>query len=263
MAPRPSCLPDFGEPPVVEVVFAVRYSTADRLRMYHVGLYRELVKESFPDFQEQAPLPAGDEPAFQFMSGPPPLARCWFLDKAGNRLIQLQPDRFMHNWRKVTGQEEYPRYESIREEFAHRWDEFASFAEGQGLGAPTVKECALTYVNHIPKGTSWAEPGDVAHLLTPLSGIPALSCSEGLDAVSCDLWFRLAEGRGRLHAKAGPAVRTQDQTDIIRFDLTASSSASVGSGEMLEWFDFARECIVTGFAELTSDEAHRCWKRRM
>ena len=77
-------------------------------------------------------MPAQDEPAFSFVSGLPPLPRCWFLNDTETRLIQLQADRFIHNWRKVTGKEEYPRYEAIRDEFIDRWDEFCMFLGDQG-----------------------------------------------------------------------------------------------------------------------------------
>ena len=264
MTSRPADLPDFEDPPVVEVVFGARFKTADQLRVFHIGLYRELVKDTFPEFQEQPPLlPSPEESlGFQFVQGPPPLPRCWFLDRTGNRLIQVQSDRFIHNWRKVTGEDRYPRYETIREEFSRRWTEFSAFLEREGLGSPTVLECELSYVNHIPKGKCWTESRDVAGLFAFLSDKPGpgfLPCPE---VTACNLRYKMRESRGHLTISLGPAVRMQDQAEIIRFDLTARGPTGTGD-KMVEWFDGAREWIVKGFTDLTSEKAHNCWMRKV
>ena len=38
----------------------------------------------------------------------PPLPRVWFLEPNGNKLIQVQRERFHHNWRKINPGDEYP-----------------------------------------------------------------------------------------------------------------------------------------------------------
>jgi uncharacterized protein (TIGR04255 family) len=263
MTVRPSDLPDFEAPPVVEVVLGVRFTAAASIRVFHVGLYRELIKADFPEFQEQPPLPSRDEPGLEFMQGPPPLPRSWFLDKTGTKLIQLQTDRFMHNWRKVTGMEHYPRYEAIRDEFARRWSQFACFLADHGLGQPVLGECELTYVNHIPKGTCWSEPKDLPAVFAFLADGLFARRAGPPESVGCGLRYRLPEGRGHLHVTMGPAIRTQAQQEVVRFDLSARGSMMQGGSEaMLEWYDRARECIVWTFTELTTQTAHHCWGRK-
>ncbi|MGB2819525.1 MAG: TIGR04255 family protein [Phycisphaerae bacterium] len=264
MTQRPTDLPDFGDPPVAEVVFGARFTTPEKLRVFHIGRYRDLIKGDFPEFQEQPPLPPREEPGVHLIQGPPPVPRCWFVDKSGTKLIQLQTDRFIHNWRKITGGEEYPRYESIRDEFLRRWEQFLGFLEGEGLTKPTMIECELTYVNHIPKGTCWSDPAETAALFTFLSAGPGPGFLPSPESVACTLRYRLGDDRGYLHVSLGPAVRMQDQVEILRLDLTArGSTKATESGSMLEWFDLAREWIVRGFAALTSEKAHLCWKRRI
>ena len=111
-APTPP-LPDFERPPVIEVALSVQFKRLEALRSAHLGLlWAKFRPEGFPRTEDHAPL----EPAFERFdpnllrtqlgievraSDLPPLPRVWFLNEAGSELIQIQRDRFVHNWRKV------------------------------------------------------------------------------------------------------------------------------------------------------------------
>ena len=56
-------------------------------------------------------------PRLEFMTEAPPV-RFWFLTDDTSRLVQVQPDRFTANWRKVEPETPYPRYRQLREQFA-------------------------------------------------------------------------------------------------------------------------------------------------
>ena len=101
-------LPDYEEPPVIETVLGVQFSPLKPFTTRVFGFYRELVKEQFPHFEIQDPIiPAVEEfgvtrtfpIGVQVVSAPD--FRCWYIDESETRLIQLQKDRFIHNWRKV------------------------------------------------------------------------------------------------------------------------------------------------------------------
>lgn len=247
---------------MAEVVLGVNFTIPGGLKVYHIGLYRERIKSKFPKFQEQPPLPAQDVPAFSVFSGSPPLPRCWFLDESENRLIQIQADRFIHNWRKVTGKEEYPRYEVIRDEFVARWDEFCEFLVDQGVSKPILNACELAYVNHISKEACWTEPKDLGRLFSFLANDISGGAGHTLESVQCGLRFKLPGGNGHLNVSMTPAIRAQDQQEILRFDLSARGSlVSVDKAQLVEWFDGAREAIVRVFTSLTTKEAHLCWER--
>ncbi len=109
--------PEYDNPPVTEVVIGVQFKALQAFTAVHPGIYWQKVRNSYPKVNIQPPLSPvlelfGDEkPKMEAQLSPiPPLPRCWFLDDSQNRLVQIQPDRFLHNWKKVTGQEEYPRY---------------------------------------------------------------------------------------------------------------------------------------------------------
>ncbi len=65
----------------------------------------------------------------------PPVPRVWFLDEAKTELVQIQQDRFIHNWRKTGEDAAYPRYERIRNQFREEVGAFSDFLDEKQLGS--------------------------------------------------------------------------------------------------------------------------------
>lgn len=109
---HPSALPDFGQPPVVEVALSVQFEPLP-LQTKHLALLWEKCRAEFPEWQDHAPIP----PAFEsFGSGlfnarfrTTPLVRALFRNRAGTELKQYQDDRFVRNWTKAADAPTYPR----------------------------------------------------------------------------------------------------------------------------------------------------------
>ncbi len=273
MSERPPDLPDFERPPVTEVVLGVQFKTEKPLRSPHLGLFWQTVREAFPDFSDQPPLePQIEEldPEMLVVSPLPslrigtgiPAPRCWFLDPSGNKLIQLQSDRFLHNWRKVTGEEPYPRYENIRDEFIRHWRGFVSFLNDVDLGAPTVTQAEVTYVNHIPKDSCWSEADDMPKVFSCLKLVDDTNRFGPMEIVGFTMRRRLPDNRGRLHVTAAPALSTKDKSIMIRMVLTTRGPVADSSDKsILGWMDMGRTVIVNSFTALTTPEAHKFWGR--
>ena len=277
MSERPPNLPDFEKPPVTEVVLGVQFKTDKPLRVPHLGLFWQTVRDAFPDFREQPPLAPEIEllepgvleaPQAQATigirigPGAIPAPRCWFVDPPGNKLIQLQSDRFLHNWRKVTGKEEYPHYEAIRDEFIARWREFVSFLNDADLGAPTVTQAELTYVNHIPKDSCWSEADDMPKVFSCLKRVDEPALFGPMEIMEFAIRRRLPDNRGRLHVTAAPACHIKDKSIMIRMVLTARGPVGDNSDDaILDWMRMGRVEIVNSFTALTAPEAHKFWGR--
>ena len=146
----PPELPDYGVPPLVEVVLGVQFEQLHGMGAVHYGCLWEAFREDFPRWEEKSP-PA---PAFELpRSGGSPhmsvrvelggamLPRLWMLNDNDTRLIQVQPDRLVVNWRKVGGDDVYPRYEAIREQFTEVVDKFSAFLAEQGLDELRANQC--------------------------------------------------------------------------------------------------------------------------
>jgi uncharacterized protein (TIGR04255 family) len=266
-----SPLPEFDNPPVSEVAISVEFDPLEGWRSPHAGLYWGSIKTDYPRTEAQPPLPSqiekfGDAfpqiPMLRVEVVNPEIMRFWFLAEPPTHLIQVQRDRFIINWRKVRGDEKYPRYAEMLPRFAREWAQFQEFVREQGVGPITVQQCEITYVNDILRGEGWDIVSDSLSLFSPWWG----SGSEGFlpkpETVVINGSFRMPDDRGRLHFATQHVQRQIDQREVIQLRLTARGypDSNDDSG-VLRWMDLGREWIVRGFADLTTPRAHALWKR--
>ncbi len=269
--------PDFSDPPVVEVALSVQFDSLNKLRVPQLGLLWREFRDRFPVTEEHTPLDAVVErfgaPRVRKggvkieMPESPPTPRCWFLNEAGTELIQVQHDRFVHNWRKAGTDAEYPRYERIRRTFEEELRRFDEFIACEQIGEFTPNQCEVTYVNHIVGGKGWQDHGDLGNVITVFQR----SFSDEFLEVPEDTVLRLRflipdeEGRpiGRLHAVLNPGYGSSDDQTLFVLNLTARG-APLGDGVdgVLRFLDLGREWVVRGFASLTTAAMHNEWGRR-
>ncbi len=140
-------LPDFLKPPVVETVLGVEFAPLAGWDIRHFGLLWGLWQDEYPNFQVQPPLPPTEQPSpesefarnviVSILGIAGPSVRAWYIDASETQLLQIQEDRFIHNWRKVLGSEVYPHYdESIRPAFESQWMRFTEYLLDFGSPRP-------------------------------------------------------------------------------------------------------------------------------
>lgn len=272
-------LPEYEDPPVVETVLGVEFAPIPGWSVIHFGLFRETVKAEFPEFEEfpavvsSARYPddarAADEQSGEFGSVSP-YVRCLFVDRANDRLIQVQRDRFMYNWRREVDKN-YPRYlKNVRPNFIQQWHRFKDFLEEQGLSSPRVRRSEVTYVNHFERGKEWSSFGDLPTLMTfwvapqdkqVRNPIPTPRFLPAPEYADIDIRYRIND-QDHLHVEVRRAERHKDGAEILQTTLTARLSPGAGDDEaILATFDTGREWIVRGFTELTTPEMHARWRR--
>ena len=272
MAERTPDLPDFANPPVDETVLSLQFGPIVQLGAPHFGLYWAKIRSEFPKVQVQPPLPSVTE---QFELGSPappkfgvrfmaePDLRCWFLDVTGNRLLQVQRDRFIHNWRRLTGSETYPRYPSIRATMEAEWIRFCDFLASEQLGAPDVNQCEVTYVNHIEYDNGWKGYGELNRVIAPWSGTHSGAFLPDPERANMEVHYLLPNNLGRLHVAVEPVIRARDAREVLQLALTARGAPKSSSLEdIFRWLDLGREWIVKGFADFTEKDMHKIWERQ-
>jgi uncharacterized protein (TIGR04255 family) len=160
----------------VEVALSVQFEPLAALRTAQLGILWNRFRDSYPRIEEHAPLePAREE--FGVRVPPqvgvrietfdtPPVPRLWFLNEPGTELIQIQPDRFIHNWRKVGEGDAYPRFGRISETFRAKLGLFEQFLAEEKLGRLVPDQCEVTYVNHIVAGKGWDSHGQLDQIIT-------------------------------------------------------------------------------------------------
>lgn len=275
MASEFSPLPDFERPPVVEVALGVQFDKLTGLHAAHFGLLWERYRERFPHTEERAPL---DPVIEQFGTRTArrglrltveeglPLPRVAFLNEFKTELLQVQVDRFIRNWRKVGEGATYPRYERIRERFESDFAMFQSFLREHGLQPTPISQCEAAYVNRI-EAVGWERHGELASV-TEVFGEKAISqfLGEPEDAHLVVRYpIRLGEKVvGRLYVNVQPRYSPDNDAPYIFMELVARG-APLGTGltGAIEFLNLGREWIVKGFADLTSKQMHRIWRRRV
>ena len=265
-------LPDFEAPPVVETALGVEFVPLARWSIPHYGLLWEKIRGDYPNFAIQPPLGSqvekfGSEarvvpPSFQVVPVSAPEVRCWFTEPSQSRLLQVQPDRFIHNWRKpkVEGAR-YPHYEKIRPIFEREWGRFGEFLRGESLGEPEVVQCEVTYVNHLDRGVGWESFGDLGNVVRFWTDASTQFLPRA-EAMILNVSYVIPSNKGRLHVALQPAFRPDDAKEVLQLTLTARGRpVSSRTQDVLDWLDLGHEWVVRGFADFTTDAMHRLWRR--
>ena len=267
-------LPNFDAPPLTEVFISVQFDAIPNLQVPQIGLFWSSIRDRFPSTEQHPPLEPAKEkfgpptpPKIQLsISQAPPLSRTWFLSESGSELIQVQADRFMHNWRKVEDEDSYPRYEHVREEFSKGMRDFCDFLQEESLGEFRPNQCEISYINHIETNHIWSthsELGKVLALWNPTLDDDFLSEPESVRVATQHL-LRGGDGDpiGRLHISAQPAFRGTNSERLLVLTLTARGAPlEPTSSGVLAFVDKGREAIVRGFVSVTTPDMHKYWRR--
>ena len=253
-------LPSYDTPPVVEVVLGLTFETLSSVKLPHIGLFWDRIKSEFPRC-EQAP-PLGNINAVIERESGVPLPRVWFINQDDDNLIQLQKNKFLFNWRKREAS--YPRYGSVSSQFFRHLAAFKQFLSDHDLGSVIPSECECTYINHIPKGVEWESPMDVGSVLPDVNWRQTDErFLPNPDAVSWGAIFKMAANSGNLFAKLNSGTRLPDNAPVFILEMTARGVAlNKSDDDLRQWYGIAREWIVRGFKDLTSEKVQReHWKR--
>ncbi len=257
--------PSFSKPPVVEVVMGVQFQSLSGLKAPHLGLFWETVRSTYSECSENVPIapqiedlsrPAGlRDPQLQ-LSQTPPLPRIFFECATGEWLIQLQQDRFLHNWRSPGSTAEYPRYPAVREKFFSQWSNFQRFVAENKLGEISLAQLEITYLNHIAPWSTGSHFGEVFPDFRWREGSRLLAEPEACN-ISCA--FTSSDSPSRLRATVRPGIH-REKGNVLLFDLTVRG-VPPQDHDLESWFEEGRRWIVTAFVDLTSDEWHKKWER--
>jgi uncharacterized protein (TIGR04255 family) len=267
---RPSDLPDFRNPPLNEVVIGVQFKPPRGYSQILAGEVWGLFRSEFPHVEEQPPL----LPAFETFGRPQPAqfgvgfriaetsphSRFWFLSPEKEEIIQFQPDRLLHNWRKVGDNTEYPRFERMIAKFEQELGGLEDYFST--LSPPSqplmINQCEISYINHILID----RPRDAGLSLRFLNfhGVDPEDFTAVFHQVMRDDQDRPC---GRLTCEAVSAFATGKSSRlVIRLSLTARGApARTDIPAALEFLQRGREMVVRVFADVTTHAAHQFWER--
>lgn len=262
-------LPDYENPPVDETYLVFQFAPVG-FDIPHFGIYWERRRAEYPHYEVHPPTTG----VMEQLDGPRrPVrvgiqltnlseVRLWMLDASKNRLFQVQRDRFVHNWRRVKGDEKYPRYPTQRESMRVEWQYFCDFLREEHIEVPKVVQCEVGYVNHIEYPDGNTTP-NLERIVKAWRGDDIQKFLPSPEAVNFHLLYRFKDEPGRLHLSMEPVVRARDGKEVLQLSLLARGAPKSSSlDDLLNWLDMGREWIVKGFADFTTDAIQQTWGRK-
>lgn len=256
----------------------VQFNSLDRLLAPHLGIIWEEFKEQYPETEQHPPLDPVFETFAEKGSRMPvpsahfellatiPTPRVFFINSARTELIQVQRDRFHHNWRKVGEGDTYPRFERMLETFESGYRKLEAVLKRERIGSIEPNQCEVTYINQIPLPEGQSPFEAFERLFGSFTNALILDELRAPEDARFLLRYVIPDKdgvpAGRLIVSAEPAWKL-DGSNIVQFALVARgrprSADLAGVGNFLQ---IGRRHIVRAFTELTSDEMHKAWERK-
>lgn len=254
-------LPNFNQPPIVEVSIGFSFKPLDSLKIPHLGTFWEKMKDDYPECDQSSPL--GADPPAMSEDWPIPVPRVLFWNQKESHMIQLQNGRLVCNWQKQDD-EKYPKYENLIGKFWNIYNKFSEFIDDEDLGKLRVKECSLDYINHIFYREIIDSASEIGEIIPDFSW--QNDSNRFLQNPNPRLWrlhFDLPENSGTMRVELNSATRTTDQSPLFVFKLATRGinedkiKKTNNLEAMKEWYDLSHEHMVKGFEELTSEKVQK------
>lgn len=257
-------LPEFENPPAIETLMGVHFAPIAQWQSPYFGLFWARIKKDYPRIQMQPPILQQMPDPSALPQLPWEFGRCWFFNENETRLIQVQNNLFLHNWRKVTPAEKYLHYDHLRPHFEREWEGFRNFLTQEELEAPKISQCEVTYVNHIDRGMGWETFADLSSVFPNWSPATSEGILPSPELVSINASYPLKAVDGSLQINAQPAVRQTDAKETIQLTVTARCKPlSSSDQDVYQSLDEARKWVVLGFTDFTGPKMHKLWGRRI
>ncbi len=269
--------PDFTNPPVSEVVLAIRFEQLPLLGAPQIGLLWDRYRDKYPNASTKPPLnipmesfglPDGESGVRIQLTDESGPVRYWFENKNGTELIQIQNDHFIFNWKKGAINQSYPRYEKVRARFRRHLKTFETFLAEHDLGKIIPTLCEVTYVNELYPGKGWTKPGQAHRVFSTWSRRFSDGFSSQFEFEDINFRFRqriLSEEKtpvGRFYVSLDPRYHLRQGDPMLIFALTARGVPLKNTKKaVIDFFNLGREITVRSFASMTTKRMHEIWGR--
>lgn len=256
--------PKYERPPIIELVLGVQFSPIPGFTSGHSGWFwnehlgSEWSASDAPPLPEQTESfgpPVTQSMRFELHSAISP--RLMAEHESGAKLIQVQGSRFHYNWKKRDSS--YPHYETVFQEFNQHLQGFRLFVETKAkLGAVSLNQWEITYLDSVPKGSLWNDPSEWPDIFPAL--FPRVEALDGMHAeqLKSELIYEISPKRGRLNISGSLAMVNDEQTLLVR--MTARGPIHKESrGGLDSIMSVGHDAIGTAFDRATSAKAKAYW----
>lgn len=245
----------FKKPPINEVALGYTFLSRPDFLVPHFGRFWAKIEDAYPTCQHASPVV--DEGGFDY-SSEFLLPRVWFVGADNSRLIQLQQDRLVFNWRSTGADTPYIRFPEVLREFERVRGLFEAYVEqhtGQGVQPSSY---TLSYVNAIKRDAGLSCFESVGSTFPDVQWQRHTRFLPQPKDLSWKAKFELPNEFGHLVADIQPGKLVRTNEAIIKLELAAMSGSLGGkSVDFNEWVTVAHEWIVNAFKDLTHSDLHK------
>lgn len=245
----------YQNPPINEIVCGILFDSITGLQTGQIGTLWQKFKPDFSNTQDQPPIAIVPKEGLNNQTKLPPL-RVWFVHKEENEIIQVQFNRFLHNWRRTRPDDEYPGYESVIENFQEYLSRFEEFLAEENLENLVATQYELTYIDHILQNEGWETFNDLERVLPSFTSLKSENLlSADIREIDWQVVFGLPGDFGQLQLSIRSARRRLDNRPLLRIGFTALSNQAYEP--MREWFDSTHEVIIELFSNLIGEDIQK------
>jgi uncharacterized protein (TIGR04255 family) len=239
--------------PLNEVAYGVHF-VAPEFSVVHFGEYYDTIKDDYGQYQDVPPILKSTGVPNQLEL--PQLPRVWFI--RGSRLLQLQVDRLVYNWRGgLPGHAEgYPGFDTLFPEFQHEWLRFMQFANTAFRIPITLQAMNLAYVNYIDKNENLTTPMFVFQDREWRRNLPEL------ESWSTQYRFSFPAENLRLNVAARPVMRLPALEPSAGLEITLEALTVPNANDadaIFRWFAAAHAKVHWSFRSLVRTEWLAQW----
>lgn len=242
----------FENSPLSELVIGVQYKSPiisnDKIFSY----YATHLKDEFPNISEHPRLPSVVEDASK---NPIPTViggnetRKFFHHRKGEKLIQLQNNKFLFNWKKTDDLSQYPHFDNVFSEFSKRFKELNKICDFE----QEIDQYELTYQDHIlvEEFMNYNSGYELEDIFSKIKFPQSIK--------SINSFFSIGNTRinGALNVKIQSAIRNNDQKKLIVFETTCRGYDN--SGDMGNWYEIAHDILINFFLNNITEKAKKIW----
>ena len=240
------------ERPLVELICGINFRLIPHLTGPTIGLFWNQLEREFPKCRTMPRLHQSN-----IVIGPLPEPRVWLLDQDEGRILQIQNDTLLLNWRRSEKNDQYPRFSRILEDYRRYFGRLESFLSERGLGQIAPTGVQMSYINQVLYPEEVSKAVFLSEIFPDIAwrgkSKKYLPEPGNLDLSTS---FHLPEDLGRLTfnitSPVKPIAWLSKDGQALRFDIsvTASAVGEVSSDELFAWFGKANEAINGAFQDL-------------
>ncbi len=242
---------ELKKPPVIEVAIGSQFNNPIFDNRFVYDFYQK-IKTDYPKIQENPPLPSiiehPDKPnQTKILQGFN--IRRFFINPNGDKLIQLQADRLLFNWRKNSETDQYPQFTDVFNSFLEVYKKLNN--EIHDLN-DKLNQFELTFVDHIVLNDFELKSVSLDDIFS------RISFQQEIKNCECSFTFPQEKINGILTLVIRSGINNKTQKKLLICESTCRGFIS-NNESMNEWFNNAHSILLDFFIDLFTEKSKIIW----